>query len=94
MRGCEDVQGVVEIVAYFNELSFASGYYHISAYGIVTFRPDTPQEIRDKFWQIWPEFRRKVIEKEKAGIYSSAYPFLPIEEVDPNLEQYQKNEQN
>ena len=71
-------------MGYFNELTFASGYYHIDAHGVVTLAPDTPPEIRERFWKVWPDFQKKVIALEKQGIYSSAYPYLPIEEPDPN----------
>ena len=77
------IQGVA-FMGYFNELTFASGYYHIDAHGVVTLAPDTPPEIRERFWKVWPDFRKKVIALEKQGIYSSAYPYLPIEELDPN----------
>ena len=38
-------------MGYFNELTFASGYYHIDAHGVVTLAPDTPPEIRERFWK-------------------------------------------
>ena len=60
-------------MGYFNELTFASGYYHIDAHGVVTLAPDTPPEVRERFWKVWPAFRKKVIALEKQGIYSSAY---------------------
>ena len=75
-------------MAYYNELSFASGYYHIDCKGVVTFADNTPDDIKRKFWEIWPEFRRTVIELEKKGIYKSRYPFLPIEDEEPNKDQY------
>ena len=76
-------------MAYYNELSFASGYYHIE-YGIVTLDENIPKNIRDRFWETWPSFRKKVIETEKQGLFLSRYPFLPIEDEDPNMEQYLK----
>ena len=75
-------------MGYYNELSFAEKYYSIGLGGIVTLREDTPPDIRKRFWEVWPEFRRKVIDMEKHGIYRSSYPHLPIEEPDPNLHQY------
>ena len=71
-------------MGYFNELTFASGYYHIDAHGVVTLAPDTPPELRVGFWKVWPDLLKKVIALEKQLIYSSAYPYLPIEEPDPN----------
>ena len=65
-------------MGYFNELTFASGYYHIDAHGVVTLAPDTPPEIRERFWKMWPGFRKN----------SSAYPYIPTGEPDPNLNQY------
>ena len=70
-------------MAYYNELSFASGYYSIYN-GIVEFREGTPREIKERFWKVWPEFRAKVIANEKRGYFSSIYPVLPITDEDPN----------
>lgn len=75
-------------MGYYNELSFARGFYHIDAHGVVELKKDTPLDIRKRFWEVWPKFRKKVIETEKRGIYRSDYPYLPIREPDPNLHQY------
>ena len=75
-------------MSYYDEFSFAAGYYHIDPRGIVTFSENTPQEIKDRFWEVWKEMRPFIIEREKKGLISSRYPFLPIEDEDPNKDQY------
>ena len=75
-------------MAYYNELSFASGYYHIDSHGIVTLSEDMPREMEIRFWKTWVPFREKVISLEKEGRYYSCYPWLPMDDQDPNYEQY------
>lgn len=76
------------MMAYFNELSFADKYYSIRR-GIVTFKENTPDDIRKRFWEVWPAFRKKVIETQKKGIYRSDYPYFPMTDEDPNRHQYE-----
>ena len=73
---------------YKDELYFASGYYHIGARGIVSFDDDTPPEIIDRFWKVWPSYRKKVIELQEKGIFTSRYPLLPFEEPEENKKHY------
>ena len=75
-------------MAYYNKLSFASGYYCIDN-GIITIRKEMPHDMKVRFWRTWREFRKKILEKERAGIYSSEYPMIPIEDKDPNAWQYE-----
>ena len=42
-----------------------------------------------RFWKAWREYRKEIIEREKRGLFSSAYPTIPIEEEDPNVWQYE-----
>ena len=74
-------------MSYFNKLSFASGYYHLRGDGIIELKENTPPEMRKRFWKVWKEFRKEIIESEKRGYFPSTHPWIPIEE-DPNLEQY------
>lgn len=76
-------------MAYYNALSFASGYYTIWPNGVVELSKDIPEDIRKRFWEVWPEFRKKVIETQKKGIYRSDYPTLPMTDEDPNRHQYE-----
>lgn len=76
-------------MSYFDRLSFASGYYHIDMDGRITLKDNMPHDMKVRFWKTWREFRKKIIENEKAGIYSSAYPTIPIEDEDPNAWQYE-----
>ncbi len=75
-------------MSYFNKLSFASGYYHIRIDGIIELKENMPQEMRKRFWKVWKEFRKEIIESAKAGHFPSTYPCIPLEEEDPNLKQY------
>ena len=76
-------------MAYFDKLSFASGHYHIDMDVCITIKDDMPHDMKVRFWKTWREFRKEIIAKEKAGIYSSAYPMIPIEDEDPNAWQYE-----
>ena len=76
------------------ELAFAEGYYHIGfeGVGIVSFEEDTPEEVKEKFWKVWPTFHAKVVELEKVGVISSKYPFLPLEDPEENRKHYIKGD--
>ena len=75
----------------YEELKFAHGYFHIgfAGNGIVTLDDDTPEEIRRRFWEAWPSFHKKVVERQKKGIFSSAYPVLPFEDPVENRRNYE-----
>ena len=74
----------------YSELSFADGYYHIGfeGFGVVTLDPDTPEDIKNQFWKAWPEFHKKVIEREKRGLFDEKYPVLPFEDPTKNKKHY------
>ena len=76
-------------MAYFNKLSFASGYYHISWNGIVELKEDMPDELRRRFWETWPSVWNQMMENAKTGRFTSVYPILPYMEEDPNRAQYE-----
>lgn len=76
-------------MSYFDRLSFASGYYNINGKGIITISDDMPHDMKVRFWKTWREYRKEIIEREKRGLFSSAYPTIPIEDEDPNAWQYE-----
>lgn len=65
------------------EIRKFEGYFRLGweKPGMVEFYPDTPQKIQDAFWEMWPRYREMVIQRQKNGIFSSDYPFLP--DIDP-----------
>ena len=71
------------------ELSFAFGYYQINAHGVVIMEDDIPPEMRKKFWEVWPGFRKKVIEMQNKGIVNSNYPPLPLNDPEENRKHYE-----
>ncbi len=74
------------------ELSFARGYYHIGfeGNGIVTLDENTPEDIRKRFWEIWPDFHKKVTDLQKNGVFKSCYPILPFDDPEENKRHYEK----
>lgn len=72
-----------------DRLSFASGHYHIDMDGVITIKDDMPHDMKVRFWKTWREWRKEIIEEEKRGHFSSAYPTIPIEDEDPNAWQYE-----
>ena len=78
-------------MAYTNttEIAFASGYYHISSFGVVTFKEGTPKDMIERFWEVWPSFRQKVIALQRQGILDSRYPILPWEDPEENRKHYE-----
>ncbi len=74
---------------YKDELDFAMKYYHIGPRGVVAFTEDTPQSVKDQFWEIWPSYREKIIKLQEKGIFTSRYPLLPFEEPEENKKHYQ-----
>lgn len=75
------------------ELRFAEFYYHITAEGIVVLDDDTPEEIKKKFWEVWPDFHAKVAALEKEARFSSRYPILPLEDPEENKKHYIKSDE-
>ena len=75
-------------MSYNYRISFARGYYHIDN-GIITISDDMPHDMKVRFWKTWREYRKEIIEREKRGLFSSAYPTIPIEDKDPNAWQYE-----
>ncbi len=71
------------------ELSFALGYYSIKADGMVVFSEKTPEEIKKRFWDVWPSFRKKVIDMQNEGKFSSMYPVLPDVDNEENRKHYE-----
>jgi len=63
-------------VSYYNELSFASGYYTIGDGGQMLLFADIPADIENQVRELWPDFRRRCIERQKQGLYSSNYPLI------------------
>ncbi len=72
------------------ELRFAYGYYQIGwdKPGLVTFKEGTPQEIQDRFWEVWPSFREKVLNRQREGYLDSYYPYLPEDDPEENKMHY------
>ena len=76
----------------YSELSFADGYYHIGfeGPGIVKIDENTPENIKMKFWEEWPKFHKKVVERQKKGIFDSRYPILPWDDPEENKKHYMR----
>lgn len=66
------------------EIRKYEGYVRIGwkGHGVIEFAEETPQEVIDAFWKMWPRYRAEVVERQNSGEFSSAYPMLP--DVDPN----------
>lgn len=66
------------------ELRKYEGYVRIGwkGSGVIEFEQNTPSEVIDAFWKMWPKYRAEVIALQRSGNWRSSYPILP--EVDPN----------
>lgn len=75
-------------MAYQDELSFASGYFQLRYDGTIVISDDMPYDMKIRFWKTWIRLRAKIIDMEMNFKYCSKYPFIPIEDKDPNEWQY------
>ena len=56
--------------------------FNRKGFGTVDFDEDTPPEMIEEFWKIWPEYHAMVVKLQDAGMATTAYPCVP--DVDPN----------
>lgn len=63
-------------MSYYNELSFASGYYTIRPGGQLVLFANIPEDIEKKVRALWPDLRRRCLERQAQGLYSSRYPVI------------------
>ncbi len=63
-------------MSYYNDLSFASGYYTIESNGDLVLLADIPENIENKVRALWPDLRQRVIDRQKRGLYSSRDPHV------------------
>ena len=58
-----------------NKFGYASKYTFIEDDGSVTYMPDTPPEIRERFEKDWAEHVKEVKARQARGIYTSGDEF-------------------
>lgn len=63
-------------MSYTNELSFASGYYTIESNGDLVLLASIPEDIENKVRALWPDLRRRVIDRQERGYFSSRDPHV------------------
>lgn len=63
-------------MSYYGELSFAAGYYTIRSSGDLVLFPDIPEDLEKKVRALWPDMRRRILDQQERGYYSSRNPVI------------------